>query len=377
MPKNGFVGAPQWSSQGPVDGCLAQITAAEVHRSLSGTAGPGLPVAEIPLPAASLRSPRPAARDRVVDGLRRTHRSGQASAPLSCQGDTDMSIARSASAIARFGVRMFFFAALVFTLPSMTASAAPEAELWERWTAHNAASTATIDHSAWERFLRANLVRGRDGINRLAYGRVTAADRSALARYLDALAVVPISRYTRDEQLAYWVNLYNALTVKVVLAHYPVDSIRDIDISPGFFADGPWDRKLVKIEGEAVSLNDIEHRILRPIWRDPRIHYAVNCASIGCPNLHATAFTAANSDSLLEAAAREYVNSPRGTLIDGESLTVSKIYAWFQEDFGNSDRNVIKHLARYAKPDLAMALRRITEIGGYQYDWSLNDIPPS
>nr|CAK32602.1 hypothetical protein 17H9-28 [uncultured organism] len=272
---------------------------------------------------------------------------------------------------------MFFFAALVFTLPSMTASAAPEAELWERWTAHNAASTATIDHSAWETFLKANLVRGRDGINRLAYGRVTAADRSALPRYLDALAAVPISRYTRDEQLAYWINLYNALTAKTVLDHYPVKSIRDIDISPGFFADGPWDRKLVKIEGEAVSLNDIEHRILRPIWRDPRIHYAVNCASIGCPNLQATAFTAANSDSLLEAAAREYVNSPRGTLIDGESLTVSKIYAWFQEDFGNSDRNVIKHLARYAKPDLAMALRRITEISGYQYDWSLNDIPPS
>ena len=113
-----------------------------------------------------------------------------------------MSIARPASAIARFGVRMFFFAALVFTLPSTTASAAPKAELWERWTAHNAASTAAIDHSAWETFLKANLVRGRDSINRLAYGRVTAADRSALARYLDALAAVPISRYTRDEQLA-------------------------------------------------------------------------------------------------------------------------------------------------------------------------------
>ncbi len=291
-----------------------------------------------------------------------------------------MSIARSASAIARFGVRMFFFAALVLPLggfASFEALSAPTADLWHRWQAHDPGSTARIDHSAWQRILETYLSPDRDGLNRLAYGRMTEADKRALDRYVGGLTQTPISRFNRAQQLAYWVNLYNALTVKVVLAHYPVDSIRDIDISPGFFADGPWDRKLVKIEGEAVSLNDIEHRILRPIWRDPRIHYAVNCASIGCPNLQATAFTAANSDSLLEAAAREYVNSPRGTLIDGESLTVSKIYAWFQEDFGNSDRNVIKHLARYAKPDLAMALRRITEISGYQYDWSLNDIPPS
>ena len=92
--------------------------------------------------------------------------------------------------------------------------------------------------------------------------------------------------------------------MKVVLDHYPVDGIRDIDISPGLFAGGPWDKKLVEIEGDDVSLNDIEHRILRPIWRDPCIHYAVNCASIGCSNLRPTAFTAANAERCLRQPRR-------------------------------------------------------------------------
>lgn len=284
-----------------------------------------------------------------------------------------MSIARSASAIARFGVRMFFFAALVFTLPSMTASAAPEAELWERWTAHDAASTATIDHSAWQRFLKANLVRSRDGINRMAYGRVTAADRGALARYLDALAAVPISRSTRDEQLAYWINLYNALTAKTILDHYPVKSIRDIDISPGWFSDGPWDKKLIEVENALLSLNDIEHRILRPIWSDARIHYAVNCASLGCPNLAPTAYNAETIDSSLTEAARAYINHPRGVSIEGGRLYVSKIYTWFVEDFGGDEKGVLSHLRRYANPDLAKKLAEFTASDGYRYDWALND----
>ena len=266
--------------------------------------------------------------------------------------------------------------ALVFTLPAVTASAAPKAELWERWTAHDAASTATVDHSAWDRFLEANLVLGRNGINRLAYGQVSAADRKALARYLDALAAAPISRYQRDEQLAYWINLYNALTVKVILDHYPVKSIRDIDISPGWFSFGPWDRKLIEVESEMVSLNDIEHRILRPIWRDARIHYAVNCASLGCPNLAPTAYNAKTTDSSLTAGARAHINHPRGVSIEGGRLYVSTIYKWFVEDFGGDDKGVLDHLRQFANPELANKLAKFVAIDGYRYDWGINDAVP-
>ncbi len=266
---------------------------------------------------------------------------------------------------------------LVFTLPSVTAPAAPKAELWERWTAHDAASTATIDHSVWNRFLKTNLIHGGDGINRLGYGRVTAADRKALAHYLDALAAVPISRYTRDAQLAYWINLYNALTVKTILVNYPVKTIRDIDISPGWFSDGPWGKKLVEVEGRSLSLDDIEHRIQRPIWRDARIHYAVNCASFGCPNLAPMAYSAEFIGRRLTEAARAYINHPRGAAIDGGRLYVSKIYEWFVEDFGGDERGVLDHLRRYAEPGLARRLARFAAIDGYRYDWALNGTAPS
>ena len=98
---------------------------------------------------------------------------------------------------------------------------------------------------------------------------------AALNAYVENLSRMPINDFNRAEQKAFWINLYNALTVKVVLAAYPVKSIRDIAISPGLFARGPWGKKLIEIDGETVSLNDIEHRILRPIWRDPRLHYAL------------------------------------------------------------------------------------------------------
>ncbi len=161
--------------------------------------------------------------------------------------------------------------------------------------------------------------------------------------------------------------------MKLVLDHYPVASVRDIDISPGWFSIGPWGKKLLTIEGEAVSLNDIEHRILRPIWRDARIHYAVSCASIGCPDLPAEAFTAINADALLTAGAREYVNHPRGVRVEDGRLIVSSLYVWFAEDFGDGDADVIAHLRRYARPDLAAALAGVGRIDDFAYDWRLND----
>lgn len=258
-------------------------------------------------------------------------------------------------------------------IASFEALFAPKAELWPRWQAHDPAATATIDHTAWDRLLSAYLHDDGQGLNRFDYGGVSASDRAALDTYVEDLASVPIDDFNRDEQFAYWVNLYNALTVQVVLDAYPVDSIRDIDISPGLFADGPWDKELVTIEGEAISLNDIEHRILRPIWRDPRIHYAVNCASIGCPNLQPVAFTGDSLERLLDDGARAYVNSPRGLRQGNRGLVVSSIYAWFEEDFGDGDADIVAHLERYADPDALEKLQGADKIADHDYDWSLND----
>ena len=261
---------------------------------------------------------------------------------------------------------------LAVLLIAAPASAAPKSELWPRWQAHDPAATQAVDHTPWDRLLKAYLVIGEDGINRFAYGQVSNADRQALEDYVAALAATPVSSLARPEQMAYWINLYNALTVAVIVRHYPVASIRDIDISPGFFADGPWGKKLVNIEGEEVGLDDIEHRILRPIWKDPRIHYAVNCASIGCPNLAPAAFRPANLEAELTHAARAFINHPRGASVTDAGLVASTIYDWFQVDFGGDEAGVKMHLAQYATGDLAAALKRGIAIDGYAYDWALN-----
>ena len=266
-------------------------------------------------------------------------------------------------------------AAVVFFLCFSTAAlAAPKPELWPKWLGHNSHSEIRVDHKGWDRFLKIYIVTDEpSGINRVGYARVTPEDKENLKEYLKGLQSVQVSGLNRDEQEAYWINLYNALTVKVVLDHYPVKSIRDIDISPGWFKDGPWDAKLVKIEGEGMTLNDIEHRILRPIWKDNRIHFAVNCASLGCPNLQLEAFTRENTQTLLEKGAREYANHSRGLRIEGNRLTLSKIYKWFRADFGGSEDKVIRHLLQYVKAPLAQTLRAFRGRITYEYDWDLNE----
>ena len=245
-------------------------------------------------------------------------------------------------------------------------------EVWEGWDSHNPKNAEPIDHSAWGALLAKYVKTDKTGLNRFAYGKVTAADKKALKNYISGLTKVEITDRSRDVQLAYWINLYNALTIDVVLEHYPVKSIRDIDIS-GLLADGPWGKALIKVEGEELTLDDIEHQILRPIWKDPRIHYGVNCASIGCPNLLKTPFTGKTANAQLDQAARDYINHPRGLTVRQGKATVSKIYSWFAYDFGNSEKGVIKHLLRYASPERAAALKKAGGISNTAYDWSLNE----
>ncbi len=256
---------------------------------------------------------------------------------------------------------------------SFEALAAPSADPWPRWRAADAKNSTPVDFTAWDGLLQRYLVAAPDGINLFRYGAVTDADKAVLDRLVVRLAALPISSYNRDQQRAYWVNLYNAVTVKVVLAHYPVETIMDINISPGFFSFGPWDKKLLRIEGQAVSLNDIEHRILRPLWTDPRIHYALNCASMGCPNLAAMAYTAQDMEARLDAAARRFINHPRGVRFEDGELVVSSIYDWFIADFGGDEAGVLAHLRQYAEPALAKKLGDHGRLDSATYDWRLND----
>ncbi|MCG8668537.1 MAG: DUF547 domain-containing protein [Pseudomonadales bacterium] len=263
--------------------------------------------------------------------------------------------------------------ALLLMLQNQWVVAAPKSDLWDVWLAHDKNSSAIIDHSLWDAFLNSYLV-SSDGVNLVNYRAVTKSDKALLDKYLSNLQQTPISTFSRSEQFAYWVNLYNAATVQLILDKYPIDSIKDISF--GWFSFGPWDEKLLKVESREVSLNDIEHRILRPIWKDNRIHYAVNCASYSCPNLAAQAYTALNFQQLLDQGAKDYVNHPRGVSLKGGELELSEIYNWYQVDFGDSETGVLEHLLKYANPELKKALSSQQKLKiDYDYDWRLNQSP--
>lgn len=253
---------------------------------------------------------------------------------------------------------------------------APKAKLWPKWQVHDPASTISVDHNDWRQFLADYLSIDAAGVARVAYGRVTGESRALLRDYIGRLSSTAAAGLNRNEQMALWINLYNAATIDVVLEHYPVATILDIDTSPGLIADGPWDEKRLSMDGERLTLNDIEHRILRPVFGDNRIHFAVNCASVGCPNLAPEPYTATTLEAMLAAATRSYVNHPRGAHLDDDRLTVSKIFDWYADDFGGSEASVLAFIAARAEPPLAAALMARTGSLKVAYDWALNDDPP-
>ena len=246
------------------------------------------------------------------------------------------------------------------------------------WDASDESNAARIEHDSWQEILARYLRVRESGANLFDYAglKSNANDVDKLATYVDSLQGLDPRKFSKAEQKAYWINLYNALTVQIVLGAYPVDSIRDIRKNwlIGLFVPGPWNDLHAEVAGEDLSLNAIESGILRPIWRDGRIHYALNCASMGCPDLLPEAFTAENTEAQLEAGARGYVNDTRGVdFVDDDSIVVSSIYDWYREDFGGSEEAVVEHLARYAEEALAKRLRAFEGSIDYEYDWSLNE----
>ncbi|WP_281647909.1 DUF547 domain-containing protein [Parendozoicomonas sp. Alg238-R29] len=259
---------------------------------------------------------------------------------------------------------LFLYLALV-----PAGKAAPSAEYWPLWDKSDERSTQVIDHQLWDDFLKTYIQEDMTGtMYRVKYKEVTSKDKQALKSYLSQMQSLDPRAYSKDEQFAYWVNLYNALTVRLILDNYPVKSIRKIGSWLGF---GPWDNDIAEVAGQELTLNDIEHRILRPIWKDARIHYAVNCASVGCPDLFPQAWTGENKEQMLEQAARRYARQSKGFEIRGEVLFLSSIYDWYNSDFG-SMQQLKEHLTKYAPAAKASELRDFKGTVEHRYDWNLN-----
>ena len=253
-------------------------------------------------------------------------------------------------------------------LSSLLALAAcgPRGRSDAKWV-ESSGSASTIDHSIWDRLLKVHVKAADDGINRVDYAGLKASGAAELTAYIAQMQGIDISAYNRNEQFAYWVNLYNAATVDQIVQNLPLESIRDL----GVLGQGPWKDDILSVNGKKLSLDDIEHGILRQIWKDVRIHYAVNCASLGCPNLAAQAWQADRLEEMLEAAATAYVNHPRGFARVGGKLTASSIYDWYESDWGSAAK-VLEHARKYATGATGALLADAAKINSYDYDWALN-----
>ena len=229
-----------------------------------------------------------------------------------------------------------------------------------------------FDHSAFDNVL-AHIVRPDGaGYNKVDYKSLKPKS-STLKAYLASLQAAVPSGFSKAEAKAFWINLYNAKTLEVVLDRYPVASIKKINLGGGgLFGSGPWSAKVLTIEGQELSLDDVEHRILRPLFNDPMVHYALNCASYSCPNLATSAFTAANMQSQMQANASAYVNHPRGISFNGSNITASKIYSWYGADFGGKSK-LKGHWMKFADVEKAALISAASSIG-FNYDWRLNDV---
>lgn len=269
----------------------------------------------------------------------------------------------------KLAIALGLSALLCTAWPATAQGGFPKSAVTQRWTRAASQASIALDDRIYSAFLSKYVGTGRVGINLVGYQRVSAADKALLDKYLGQMQALDVDRLTKAQQMAFWINLYNAATLDVVLDAWPVKSITRID-SP-VLRSGPWGRKLVTIKGQKLSLNDIEHGILRPIWRDVRIHYAVNCASLGCPNLGKAPYRAETLNAQLETAARSFVNSPRAFANVEGKLVASKIYDWYGADWGG-EAGVLNHARKYATGPTAVLLAKAGRIGDYRYDWSIN-----
>ena len=231
------------------------------------------------------------------------------------------------------------------------------------WLLGTAAASAAMDNSIFAALLAQY---DRDG--RVDYAGFK-RDENRLDAYLNVLAATDPDSLTRDEQFAYYINAYNAWTIKLILSGYPgVKSIKDL----GSLFQSPWKKKFVQMKDGLVTLDHIEHDILRPRFKDPRVHFAINCASKGCPPLLAEPFTGDRLDQQLNSVTRRFINDPGYNRLEGDTLYVSRIFKWFAEDFNH---DVVGFFSAYAdgalKKDLTEKRPQI-QVKYLDYDWSLN-----
>ena len=217
------------------------------------------------------------------------------------------------------------------------------------------ASAQKMDHSEWTKILQLHV----SDTGKVNYKGLL-NNQESLSKYLDALALnAPKDNWSKAQKMAYWINAYNAYTIQLILDNYPTESIKDIS--------DPWGQSFFKIDGKTMSLNTIEHEILRPMG-DSRIHFAIVCASESCPKLLNCAYEAETLTDQLDQAAREFINDASKNSLTPSKITISKIFKWFKSDFPKGDA-FITYLNKYSTVNISSEAK----INFQTYNWSLNE----
>lgn len=272
-------------------------------------------------------------------------------------------------------IKLVKFVAPVFLLIFfvLDAHAAPKAELIKFWNDNEPLSTMQVDHNPWQEILTAYVDdQHASGINRFDYSAVTASDARKLKEYLAAIQKIEPRQLNPNEAKAYWINMFNAVLVDKVVDTYQSGSRRAIRrILNGGIRSSGWGKEVAEVVMQSISLNDIEHGILRPIWNDHRIHFALSANTVSGANIQKTAFSGNNIEELLEKARVEFFQHPRSVRVNGNRMILNSIFEWYASDFASNKRALLAYISENVSEDKRQAIRGLTKIR-YDYSWNLN-----
>ena len=224
-----------------------------------------------------------------------------------------------------------------------------------------------VNHDEWTALVKKHV--GEDG---LVDYKGFIADKAKLQTYLDKLSANPPGdKWSKEDKIAYWLNAYNAFTIKLIVDNYPVKSIKDLGPkNQVIFVNTPWDKDFFKIGDKTMSLNDIEHRILRKNFEEPRIHFALNCASMSCPKLRREAYDGSKLDAQLADQAKEFLGDKKRNEISANNPKVSSIFKFYGSDITKwSGKSLIDYINIYAP----VKINAGAKLEYLDYDWSINE----
>ena len=261
---------------------------------------------------------------------------------------------------------------LVFMFSNVALSA-PKSKLIEFWNDSESNSRMQVNHDDWQAILNAYVQDDHpSGINRFNYEAVTASDAQKLKDYIDYLELLEPRQLNLNEAQAYWINLYNALVLDQTVDVYQTGSSRDVRrLLRGGLRSMSWGKNIATVAMQGISLNDIEHGILRPIWKDSRIHFAISTGALSGANMLKTAFNGENNEELLEQSKQKFFSHDKAVRVDGKRIVLNSVFNWYRDDFAPSKASLLSYIRANVSDEIRKSIEELSRTR-YEYIWVLN-----